>query len=192
MSDYLEMMKRSLRPLLVVSFIAAMSAAPALAQEFVEPRFEALEQQKAAVEQRRLDTIETQRRTNQLQSATATDPVAPALRDIELRREQERILLENRQQQALEQREQAVRQYTLPNRRIAPTSVLAIHDPERYALPKPPPGKFYARLDGRFVLVDATSELVEQVLPPAPGDPQNDLPRRPQPDLQPPAAISDD
>src|SRR5690606_837214 len=45
---------------------------------------------------------------------------------------------------------------------------------------------YYARLDGRFVLVDATSELVVKVLEPQPTDPAADVPLDPRPPVETP------
>ena len=56
-------------------------------------------------------------------------------------------------------------------------------------LPVAPAGQFYARLDGRFVLVDADSEMVVSILEPSIGDPGNDLPARPLPDTKPGVAL---
>jgi Ni/Co efflux regulator RcnB len=56
-----------------------------------------------------------------------------------------------------------------------------ISDPNRYLLPPAPKGQYYARLEGRFVLVDAMSELVVKVLDPQPTDPTADVPAGPRP-----------
>ena len=55
-----------------------------------------------------------------------------------------------------------------------------VTDPERYILPPAPPGKYYARVEGRFVLVDETSQLVTSILPIQPTDPTADVPAGPR------------
>ncbi len=65
-----------------------------------------------------------------------------------------------------------------------------VSDPVAYGLPTAPPGQYYARLEGRFVLVDSTSELVVKVLEPRPTDPTGDQPTRPLPPLQPPIPVA--
>jgi hypothetical protein len=74
----------------------------------------------------------------------------------------------------------------MPNRRIAPYSSLVVTDPEAYILPPAPKGHYYARLEGRFVLVDAASELVVKVLDPQPTDPTADVPVGPRPPVEAP------
>jgi hypothetical protein len=53
---------------------------------------------------------------------------------------------------------------SLPVRRVSAGSVLVIHDPATLALPPAPSGQFYARVDGRIVLVDARTELPVKVV----------------------------
>lgn len=145
---------------------ASMLAAPAAAQEFVPPRFEGLEQQQQMHDQRRLDDLEAQRRDLQMRSVTTgqRDPAGTLIEDTELRRQQNRLRLERAERMAAERRESAIAETRLPNRRIAAHSTLVVRDPESRALPPAPDGQFYAEIDGRLVLVDATSELVVQVL----------------------------
>jgi Ni/Co efflux regulator RcnB len=64
---------------------------------------------------------------------------------------------------------------------VPASSTAVVRTPEAYALPPALPGKYYARVDGHFVIVDSTSELVEQVLPVRPTDPTADVPAGPRP-----------
>lgn len=175
---------------------ALIGAAPALAQESEPlPRFEALEQQTLALEQQRLDKLETQRQQELLRPATpgsGSSQADKALRVTEIEREMDRVRLEGAQLRAQAQRERDLAEASLPNRRIASFSSLVIRHPEQYLLPPAPPGQYYARLEGRFVLVDAASELVVKVLDPQPTDPKADVPlgappapRAPVPDRPP-------
>ena len=100
---------------------------------------------------------------------------------LELRREQDRLLLQLEQDRAREQRERDLLTNALPNTRVPATSTAVVSQPEAYLLPPAPPGKYYARISGRFVIVDATSELVEQVLPVQITDPTADVPAGPRP-----------
>jgi Ni/Co efflux regulator RcnB len=164
---------------------ACLLSAPALAQvEQPLPRFEGLEMQLQREEQRQVDELERARqreRTNALLPGSTTSAADAALRDMALKREQDRLLLQMEQDRMRLQRERDVVANALPNRRVPATSSAVVRDPEAYILPPAPPGKYYARFDGRFVLVDATSELVEQVLPVQPTDPTADVPAGPRP-----------
>lgn len=170
------------RSFTAVAFV--LTAAPmALAQEFVPPRFEGLEQQQLDLEQRRYDQLEDRRQQERFRAAQPdSSPADSALRQLEIDRQAQRLRLESAEQRASIARETAIREAKLPNRRIAAHSSLVVRDPERYVLPAPPEGQYYARVEGRFVLVDATSELVVAVLDRTPSDPRNDLPRQPLPD----------
>jgi Ni/Co efflux regulator RcnB len=53
--------------------------------------------------------------------------------------------------------------------------------PESFILPPAPAGQYYARVEGRFVLMDRTSELVTSILPVQPTDPTADVPAGPRP-----------
>jgi Ni/Co efflux regulator RcnB len=169
-------------------FIAA--AAPAVAQESnTLPRFEALEQQKQAIEQDRFDSLEQQRQRERdftTNPATGVTPAERGIRELQYQREFDRLRLEGDLERAQVQRERDLEAAALPNRRIAPFSSLVVTDPERHVLPPVPPGHYYARLDGRFVLVDGTSELVVKVLDPMPTDPTGDVPVGPRPPVQKP------
>ncbi len=176
---------------LPVALVAA--AAPALAQESNNlPRFEALEQQKQRVEQDRFDRLETQRQRERdftTNPATGVSGAERALRDMEYQREFDKLRLEGERERAQVQRERDLESAALPNRRIAPFSSLVITDPERYLLPPPPQGQYYARLDGRFVLVDRTSELVVGLIDPRLTDPRGDMPEDPRPPVQKPLPL---
>jgi Ni/Co efflux regulator RcnB len=164
---------------------ACLLSAPALAQvEQPLPRFEGLEMQLQREEQRQVDELERARqreRTNALLPGSTTSAADAALRDMALKREQDRLLLQMEQDRMRLQRERDIAASALPNRRVPATSSAVVRDPEAYILPPAPHGKYYARVDGRFVLVDATSELVEQVLPVQPTDPTADVPAGPRP-----------
>jgi Ni/Co efflux regulator RcnB len=168
-------------------------AVPAAAQESNNlPRFEALEQQKQSVEQNRFDSLERQRQRERdftTNPATGVTGAERGIRDLQYQREFEKLRLEGDLERAQVQRERDLENAALPNRRIAPFSSLVITDPERYVLPPAPPGQYYARLDGRFVLVDRTSELVVKVLDPMPTDPTADVPVGPRPPTQTPLPI---
>lgn len=171
--------------LLIFVALASVSAAPALAQETNQlPRFEALEQQEQMVEQRRFDSLEQQRQRD-FDRAThpnsGTTRAERGIRDLEYQREFDQLRLQGELDRAQVQRQRDLANAALPNRRIAPYSSLVISDPERHILPPAPAGHYYARLDGRFVLVDATSELVVKVLDPQPTDPTVDVPVGPRP-----------
>jgi hypothetical protein len=169
---------------------ALFGALPALAQESEPlPRFEALEQQTLALEQQRIDSLETQRQRELTRPVTPNSGVSQAdkaLRVLEIEREMDRVRLEGAQTRAQVQRERDLAEASLPNRRVASFSSLVIRNPEQYLLPPAPPGQYYARLEGRFVLVDATSELVVKVLDPRPTDPKADAPLGAPPPLRPP------
>lgn len=164
---------------------ACLVAAPAFAQvEQPLPRDLGLEMQQQREEQRQLDEIARTRqneRDRALLPGSGTSLADAALRDLELRREQDRLLLQMEQERMREQRERDVVTNALPNRRVPATSSAVVNNPEAYILPPAPPGKYYARVDGRFVIVDSTSELVEQVLPAQPTDPTADVPAGPRP-----------
>lgn len=163
---------------------ACLLATPAFAQvEQPLPRFEGLEMQLQREEQRQIDDLERARqreRDRTLLPGSNTSRADAALRDMQLRREQDRVLLQIEQERMRVQRERDVTTNALPNRRVPATSSAVVRDPEAHILPPAPPGKYYARLEGRFVIVDSTSELVEQVLPAQPTDPTADVPAGPR------------
>jgi Ni/Co efflux regulator RcnB len=173
--------------------IVLMIAAPATAQETNNlPRFDALEQQKQQVEQDRYDSLERQRQRERDFTTNPASGVTGAergIRDLQYQREFDKLRLEGDLERAQVQRERDLESAALPNRRIAPFSSLVITDPERYVLPPAPPGHYYARLDGRFVLVDRTSELVVKVLDPKLTDPTGDVPVGPRPPVEKPLPI---
>lgn len=157
----------------------------AQAQEFVPPRFEGLEQQQLNLEQREFDQLETRRQQESARAAQpGVSPAEAALRQLEIEREALRLQREGAERRAATTRKVAIREAKLPNRRIAPYSSLVVQYPERYALPAAPDGQYYARLDGRFVLVDQTSEMVVRVLEPGPSDPRDDLPPDALPEIE--------
>jgi len=164
---------------------AGLLATPAFAQvEQPLPRFEGLEMQLQREEQRQIDDLERARqreRDRALLPGSNTSRADAALRDMQLRREQERLLLQMEQERMQVQRERDIATNALANRRVPATSSAVVRNPEAHILPPAPPGKYYARVEGRFVIVDSTSELVEQVLPAQPTDPTADVPAGPRP-----------
>lgn len=179
-----------MKRVLTLVLLAPVFAAPALAQETGQlPRFEALEQQERALEQNRFDSLERQRQREIDRAGLPDSTVSRAergIRDLDYQHEFDRLRLEGELQRAEVLRKRDIANAALPNRRIAPHSSLVISDPESHILPPAPPGHYYARLDGRFVLVDATSELVVKVLEPQPTDPAADVPLDPRPPVETP------
>jgi Ni/Co efflux regulator RcnB len=172
--------------------LAAIAGAPALAQGFTPPRFEGLDQQKQAKDQNALDAQQKRLQTEREKAVTPgpngqppANAAASALRQNQLENQINQTEVRQQQERAAVARDNAVTDFALPNRRIAKSSVLVVPDPVRYGLPSAPPGQYYARVDGRFMLVDSSSELVVKVLDPQPTDPTNDLPARPRPAPQP-------
>src|SRR5690349_10508897 len=176
---------------LALSLVIAVGfAAPAMAQVTdTLPRFEALEQQQLSLEQNRLDSLAQQhqeQRSQNLLPGSGVTAADQALRDLDYQREAQRILLENQQQRDQIARENQIADTALINKTVPAYSSTAIRNPEAYILPPAPQGQYYARVDGRFVLVDRTSQLVTSVLPIQPTDPTNDLRAGPLPPTQQP------
>ena len=160
-------------------------ASPAFAQVSEPlPRFEALEQQQRMAEQREFDNIEANRQREMTRSAQPNSGVSEAeraLRGLQYDRARDERLLELDRDRQRVQRERDLANAALLNARIPSNSLLVVTDPERYILPPAPPGKYYARVEGRFVLVDETSQLVTSILPVQPTDPTADVPAGPRP-----------
>jgi Ni/Co efflux regulator RcnB len=162
----------------------ALSAAPAFAQAETLPRFEALEQQLQTLEQRQADDLGAARDRDRARAALPGSGVSEAergLREFDYQRQREALLLQAEQDRQRVQRERDLAAAALPNMRVARSSTAVVTSPEAYLLPPAPPGKYYARVQGRFVLVDGASELVENVLPAQPTDPTADVPAGPRP-----------
>jgi hypothetical protein len=182
---------RLARSIILVGLFA-LGGAPALAQELTPPRNEALEQQLLMQEQNRIDALARQQQIerdlsfNPNSGVTAADQ---ALRELDNRREMDRLLFEGQQLRDQAAREQQLREAALPNRQVEPFSPTVVQDPVGAALPATPDGYYYARIDGRYVLVDAGSKQVARVLAPQPTDPTNDLPARPLPQPQQPPGV---
>ena len=178
---------------LLFASLSAAALAPASAQGFTPPRFEGLDQQKQTQEQNALDAQQKRLQAEREKAVTpgphgqppGADAAASALRQAELENQIHRGEVRQQQERLAVARENAATDLALPNRRIAKASVLVVPDPIRYGLPSAPPGQYYARLNGRFVLVDASSELVVKVLDAQPSDPTDDQPTRPRPAAQP-------
>lgn len=167
---------------------ACLCAAPAWAQLEPLPRFEALDKQFQMEEQRQVDQLETARQREMTSSALPGSGVSEAeraLRGLDYQRQSDALRLRQEQERARVQRERDLADAALLNARIPATSSVVVTEPNTYLLPPAPPSKYYARVQGRFVLVDATSELVVQVLPVQPTDPTADVPLgpRPMPDM---------
>lgn len=171
--------------LLLPAFAIGTIGGPAFAQASEPlPRFEALEQQQQMNEQRRLDNLEADRQRdlgNASQPGSGVSGAQRALIDQQYDRDRDRLLLEAARARALQQRERDIAGAALANMRVPAASSLVITDPERFILPAAPAGQYYARLEGRFVLVDRASELVVSVLPVQPTDPVGDVPAGPPP-----------
>jgi Ni/Co efflux regulator RcnB len=177
--------------------LISAAGAPVLAQGFTPPRFEGLDQQKQAQEQNSLDAQQKRLQAERDRVVTPGPNGAPpanaaasALRQTQLQDQINRAEIHQQQERAATARDNAVTDFALPNRRISKASVLVVPDPVRYGLPSAPPGEYYARVDGRFVLVDASSELVVKVLDPQPTDPADDAPAKPRPTPQPPIPVA--
>lgn len=158
-------------------------ASPAFAQVDSLPRFEALERQLQSEEQRQVDQLETARQRDRALTALPGSGVSHAergLRELDYQRERDRLLLQAEQDRQRVQRERDIANAALPNMRVPKGSTAVVSEPRAYLLPPPPPGKYYARVQGRFVLVDGTSELVDSVLPVQPTDPIADVPLGPR------------
>jgi hypothetical protein len=169
--------------------LALGASAPTFAQELTPPRNEALEQQLLTLEQNRIDALARQQQIERDLSFNPNSGVTEAdraLRDLDNRREMDRLLFEGQQQREQAAREQQIREAALPNRQIEPFSPTVVRDPVGAALPATPDGYSYARVDGRYVLVDEGSKQVARILAPQPTDPTDDLPERPLPQPQPP------
>lgn len=166
---------------LTVILASAIAAAPgALAQAFEPPPFEALDVQRQQTEQQQLDALEKQKRDEIFRSSP--DPFEAsrsALRRMEIESRQDAVRLQGALERDAVRRQETVREWTLPNRRIAASSVLVVEEPAQYGMPPAPRGQYYARVDGRFVLVDAASELIVTVVPVQPADPVRDVPLPP-------------
>ena len=149
-------------------------ALPANAQLDTLPRFDALDRQFQMEEQRQVDRLESARqRERDLNSlpGSGVSAAGQAMRDMDYRRERERLLQKAEQDRQAVARERMLAEAALLNKRVPAVSTAVVTSPERYILPPAPPGQFYARAGGRFVLVDRTSELVISVLPVQPTDP---------------------
>ncbi|MBI1340073.1 hypothetical protein GC169_07685 [bacterium] len=157
---------------LLVCLPAGVSSPVAAAQVFTPPPFEALDTQRAFTASRRLEELDARARaahpTAQVRPPGALLPDTGDASDLESReilREARALDLDLRLSASRESRSQAVDEAGLPNRRIARFSPLVIADPYARGLPSPPPGRYYAKLAGRVVEVDAASEIVVRVLP---------------------------
>lgn len=163
---------------------ACLCAAPAWAQLDSPPRFEALDKQFEMETQRQLDQLETARQREMNSTALPGSGVSEAergLRGLDYQRQRDQLLLRLEQDRARVQRERDLADAALLNARVPAVSTAVVRDPIAFLLPPAPPGKYYARVQGRFVLVDATSELVVSILPVQPTDPTADVPSGPRP-----------
>jgi Ni/Co efflux regulator RcnB len=159
----------------------AVLALPAHAQLDDLPRFEALDRQLQEEEQRRFDEVESARQRDRMFPAPGVSEADRALRDLDYRRKQDQMLREAEMERQRVQRERDLAAAALPNTRVPAASLNVVTHPEAYILPPAPPGTYYARVGGRFVTVDAASEIVRDVLPVQPTDPVADAPMGPRP-----------
>lgn len=183
-------MGKMIRHILIATL--SLAATPAIAQTDQLPRFDALDQQLQSLQQRDVDQLNQARDRDRLNSSLPGSGVSEAeraLREMAYRRERDQLLLKAEQDRARAQRERDLAEAALPNMRAPRTSTSIVTSPEAALLPPAPPGKYYARVQGRYVLVDGTSELVERILPVQPTDPTADVPAgpRPLPDVSLPA-----
>jgi Ni/Co efflux regulator RcnB len=169
-----------MRHLAVMAIGLALSA-PAFAQDVEPPRFEAFEQQKADLQQQQFNDL-TRARQDEI-----TRPIAPApnasytfgeqqRRVQEIDRQMDTLRLDNELERQAIGRERDIAEANLLNRRIIPSSPLVVKEPGQFALPPPPNGQYYARVEGRYVLVDGKSNLVVKQFERKAGDPTNDIP----------------
>lgn len=171
--------------------VLTLTALPAAAQTFQAPNFYALQQQQQTQNQASIDAQQKRIQDEQMRAIQHPQTAAQsAIRQSELQSQLQQSQVQIEQQRQQIARENAIAETSLPNRRIAKSSLLVVSDPVRYGLPAAPPGQYYARLNGRFVLVDASSELVVKVLDPTPLDPTGDLPAATPPEPLAPAPIA--
>lgn len=171
--------------LMAIASICAL-AAPAFAQAPVEPppRFEGLEHQLQALEQYEIDKIGQDYQRDRERMAAPNSGFTAAdigIRQLEYERVRDQKQFEAEQQRlrVAQEREQA--DIALQNTRVPPFASVVVRDPEAHILPVAPPNTYYARVNGRYVLVDAKSQLVTGVLPVQPTDPTFDVPAGPRP-----------
>ncbi len=166
---------------LAVMAIGLALCAPAFAQGAEPPRFEAFEQQKADLQQQQFNDL-TRARQDEITRPVAPTPNAPYTFGEQQRRVQEidrqidKLLLDNELERQAVGRERDIAEASLLNRRIIPTSPLVVKEPGQFALPPPPNGQYYARVEGRYVLVDGRSNLVVRQFERKAGDPTSDVP----------------
>jgi Ni/Co efflux regulator RcnB len=161
----------------------ALIALPAYAQLDTLPRFDALDKQFQMEEQRELDTLETARQRERDRTSlpgSGVSTAGQALRDLDYQRQRDRLLLQAEQDRQRVARERMLAEAALLNKRVPATSTAVVTSAESYILPPAPPGHYYARVEGRFVLVDRASELVTSILPVQPTDPTADVPAGPR------------
>jgi Ni/Co efflux regulator RcnB len=181
-----------IRFLSIAALCAAMAPAfaPASAQGVYNlPSFTALDRQQQQLDQQRADNLRRERQQELDRQAAAG--AAQAQRGLtRLEFDHQRQMLEN--QNALErqerQRERDLADAALINQRVPSYSAQVVRNPTAYVLPTAPKGYYYARINGRFVLIDGASQLVVKVLDPQPTDPVDDVPAGPRPPTMPPIA----
>jgi Ni/Co efflux regulator RcnB len=155
-------------------------SAPALAQEQDLPRFDAFEQQQRDSQQQRFDDLDRARRDELLLRTPTERPGdtradrAMWLQDLE--RERSRLELEVQSDRSRERQARDSTALALPNRVVPSYSSDVIRDPERYVLPPAPPGQYYARIDGKFALIDAATQKPAKIFDTHPGEPSYAMP----------------
>jgi len=145
----------------VLATALGLLAPSAFAQAYEPPRFDGFEQQQRDLNQQQLDSFDRQR-TNELsrpvtpgQSSLDAANRADALRQIDAQRDQ--FLLERRIENEAKQREREIAKLSEPNQTILPNAAEVIDNPRAYNLPVPPAGQYYARLNGRYALIDGAT-----------------------------------
>ena len=113
--------------------------------------------------QQQLDSFDRQR-TNELsrpvtpgRSSLDAANRADALRQIDAQRDQ--FLLERKIENDAKQREREIARLSEPNQTILPNAAEVIDNPRAYNLPVPSAGQYYARLNGRYALIDGATNF---------------------------------
>lgn len=163
---------------------------PALGQGVYNlPSFNALDKQLQQLDQQRADTLKRdQQRELDRQAASGATQAQRGLTQLENQNERRKLENEEALERQERQRERQLADAALINQHIPSYSSTVVTNPSAYILPAAPKGDYYARINGRFVLVDGTSQLVVKVLDPQPTDPVDDVPAPPRARTMPPIA----
>lgn len=172
----------------VLATAIGLLAPSAFAQEL--PRFDAFEQQQRDMNQQRQNDFD-KARNNEIarpvpsnQAGAAAAIRAERLQQIE--RDRQQFQLEREVERSAQQRERDIARITEDNRTILPNASEVIDNPRAYNLPTPQAGQYYARLNGRYVLVDGVTNKPIRSFEVSPDEggstiPGTTAPRRTQP-----------